>query len=366
MFNFLQGPHNALYQDPKTHYKPHEVVRLLIDSNQTFDIVATIWLRTSGQSTLDSKGERSGPLTKEAISTDTVFRGLQLKDKNVRTSVNFRVPIETLNNTTEWAYAPYISVSENAWGPLDLIPVPVNREECRKSSSDSPRNDNVEVPNQEFVDITWNISFSGRSPGKLAFTDTVVTLATAAHESGEFKFNMTDTTENKEMLHWNVEFAQDIIGNTFRHDYHPRRHFFLDNVGVVFLLIQIVLDFSTTVTSAYILESALEIVLKGYERKFHLSDWFWAVLSAIPMHLTTIVMIKAITSAEIHWLTKWIPTVRFAPATHLERASQRLNIRASRHYKLSTFVFVMLGIMFFLSSHYPPPRSGVWPPLPCI
>jgi hypothetical protein len=67
---------------------------------------------------------------------------------------------DTGKNTTEWAYAPYISFSETAWGPLvsmllgllhkltsaiqDLVKVPVNREKCQNATSENSSNSEIQ------------------------------------------------------------------------------------------------------------------------------------------------------------------------------------------------------------------------------
>ncbi|KAF8962869.1 hypothetical protein BDZ97DRAFT_1823175 [Flammula alnicola] len=131
-------------------------------------------------------------------------------------------------NSTEWAYAPYLTLSRSAWGPLDLVQVPVNREECEKLPPDAG-SDKVDVPDEEFVDIKWNIAFSGRTPEKLAIADG------AGIALGNYQeFNMTESGDKKEAAQANVEFYQGLAGYRFRDEAHPRRLFFLNAVGAPF------------------------------------------------------------------------------------------------------------------------------------
>jgi hypothetical protein len=85
-------PHAALLYKPKSAetIDPAAVVRPLIDEKQTFDIVATVWLRTN-----DSSFESTLPAQKP-IFTGKVFQGLTLKDKGIHTTVNYTVPTEIL------------------------------------------------------------------------------------------------------------------------------------------------------------------------------------------------------------------------------------------------------------------------------
>ena len=56
------------------------------------------------------------------------------------------------------------------------------------------------VPDEEYVDITWNIAFSGRTPDKILLADT---LSGSAPE-----YNMTDTETNRLITHSNVEISR--------------------------------------------------------------------------------------------------------------------------------------------------------------
>ena len=93
LFHHGREPHAALLYKIKSAntVDPAAVVRPLIDEKQTFDIVATVWLRTNES---DSSSE-STPAQK-AIFTGKVFQGLTLKDKGIHTTVNYSVPTEIL------------------------------------------------------------------------------------------------------------------------------------------------------------------------------------------------------------------------------------------------------------------------------
>jgi len=84
------APHKHLYQD-LSNDTPHEIVHPLIDKDQKFDIVATVWIR-------DVKGTktRDKNLVETVIFTDTIFSGIKMSDKNIRTSVNLDIPTDVL------------------------------------------------------------------------------------------------------------------------------------------------------------------------------------------------------------------------------------------------------------------------------
>lgn len=108
----FKDPHSDLYQDLTQPYRPQDVVRPLIDNNQTFDIIATVWLRTEQNTTANDivetyqenwnnagagyKKWTTGALRERAIFSKTIFTGLTLKDKQLTTSVDFQVPTSIL------------------------------------------------------------------------------------------------------------------------------------------------------------------------------------------------------------------------------------------------------------------------------
>jgi hypothetical protein len=96
LFHLGQEPHAALLYKTESAadtVDPAAVVRPLIDEKQTFDIVATVWLRTNDSS---SESTISTLPAQKAIFTGKVFQGLTLKDKGIHTTVNYTVPTEIL------------------------------------------------------------------------------------------------------------------------------------------------------------------------------------------------------------------------------------------------------------------------------
>ncbi|KAG6876785.1 hypothetical protein C0993_000446 [Termitomyces sp. T159_Od127] len=91
----------ALYYKGDVH-KDSDVARPLIGPEQTFDLAVTVWLRTEEhEDDLDpdreeeevSEHPRFNPLPPAIpLYSDTVFRGLRLRDKDVFATVNFTVP----------------------------------------------------------------------------------------------------------------------------------------------------------------------------------------------------------------------------------------------------------------------------------
>ena len=75
-----------------------DIARPLIDSEQTFDLAVTVWLRTDQSEDPLNDGEITQKSSSSPIHpaiplySDIVFRGLRLRDRNVFATVNFTVP----------------------------------------------------------------------------------------------------------------------------------------------------------------------------------------------------------------------------------------------------------------------------------
>jgi hypothetical protein len=101
----LSNLHRALYQNATLEQVSNRasVVQPLINRNDTFDIAATVWLRSKGsrEHEVAVKGEGDGTKVQaEVLETplysDIVFRGLRLTDKGRFATVNFTLPTEIL------------------------------------------------------------------------------------------------------------------------------------------------------------------------------------------------------------------------------------------------------------------------------
>ncbi|KAF8815502.1 hypothetical protein BYT27DRAFT_7249163 [Phlegmacium glaucopus] len=537
-----KDPHRSLYQDLTATYGQQDVVHPLVDANQTFDIVATVWLRADREPpanvTKDGTPVWRDPLAlvETAIFTETIFRGLRLRDKNVKTAVNFRVPTEifkkkelytydlrgsftlipnspsplddvlnysswippfityppsvswpdghrpsaaellvnaygafmpllsfhnvksrcgspqkpgdekdtderkgdkeeTTSNPTpfelkhpfpkkgqpplqshpyiitrsflrvvdmtplyneaafelaqhmlkfnacskrtaradwrlcarsfftnghgefkillrknepkekashKWAYAPYLSVADTPVAPLDLVPVPVNREDCL--NNDFSENGNLH--DEDFVDITWNVAFSGRTPEKLLLADYLPKV--------NVKYDMTDM-ESYDLgwKHNGIEFMQGIVGQRFHDDYHPRRAAFFICVGQVVVFFILALHYWLSLAStvgvsitgnaliavAGIFDSLFGAIFEACRRGYTAQQFIRALSGHAAFHILSYPTLKGIMRAKFRLSKHWIPTVYFAPASHAERTSQRLDSRTTWRFKIPASLF---------------------------
>ena len=84
-------PHESLYEK-KTLAEVldlRDVVRPLIDKDQPFDVVATVWTTI--------QGARQSWMTRDPekiLFSDTIFRGVSLKDKDAHARVNLSIPLQ--------------------------------------------------------------------------------------------------------------------------------------------------------------------------------------------------------------------------------------------------------------------------------
>ena len=85
--------HQFLYHND-AQYEMHQVVRPLIQEDQSFDIVATVWIRDfEGKNPSHTRGIE---LIEKPIFTDTISRGIKMSKKIYRTSVNLEIPTAAL------------------------------------------------------------------------------------------------------------------------------------------------------------------------------------------------------------------------------------------------------------------------------
>ncbi|EEB90510.1 hypothetical protein MPER_11272 [Moniliophthora perniciosa FA553] len=109
---------NETWQEAVANGKRNAVVRPLIDEEQTFDVAVTVWLRRTEDEREEGRGELNSdsgllesltegdPTQKHeeedpqehVIYEDIVFRGLRLRDKNVRAEVPLQVPTHVFHS----------------------------------------------------------------------------------------------------------------------------------------------------------------------------------------------------------------------------------------------------------------------------
>jgi hypothetical protein len=97
----VSNPHRALYQNASLEEVSNRasVVQPLISRDQTFDIAATVWLRSTvsrGHEVIRREAEGQEAVPETPLYSDIVFRGLRLTGKTVSNTVDFTLPTDIL------------------------------------------------------------------------------------------------------------------------------------------------------------------------------------------------------------------------------------------------------------------------------
>lgn len=82
-----------------------------------------------------------------------------------------------------------------------------------------------------------------------------------------------------------------------------------------------------------LLKAAEEILKDQRTFKSRSLKFAYSFITDIGWCFSDLAMIKAITRAEIHWRKGRIPTIRFSPSTHAERAGGRIDGAISIRFK---------------------------------
>ncbi|KAF7338002.1 hypothetical protein MVEN_02024100 [Mycena venus] len=251
---------------------------------------------------------------------------------NFETLLELEIPTES-GVEKQWAYAPYLDTKEHAVGPLDIIPISVNRENCSSIPRDA---------GSEYMDVSWRIAFAGRSPGKQLLADSFVSPQLVDHQASELrKLSQQDEAEL-----WN-----GALGHRFHDDAHPRRRIVIQIVSGACLALSALLQFYywwTRVSTVGISTSAITFVAPGYLLGSVVETLQDADPFVLLLPVTAIVpylMCKCVTRVEFGW-QRWHPTITRVPANHRERASQRIDSRTSWRAKLGLFVALLAVYQF--------------------
>ncbi|KAJ7461486.1 hypothetical protein FB451DRAFT_484173 [Mycena latifolia] len=245
---------------------------------------------------------------------------------NFETVLELEVPKET-GVETQWAYAPYLDTKAHAAGPLDIIPVPVNRENCSSAPRDTDK---------DYMDVSWRIAFAGRTPAKQVLGDNFVDPQLIDHRASDMmKVSQQDNAEL-----WNGAF-----GHRFHDDAHPRRRVAISFVSTGCVMLAELLIFHywwTRVSTVGISISSVVFLAAGNTLRnitdvLHPPDGDTATwVIALFLQVIPFLMCKAIIRAEFGW-RKWYPTLTRVPANHRERTSQRIDGRTSWQTQLGVF-----------------------------
>ncbi|KIM91908.1 hypothetical protein PILCRDRAFT_809902 [Piloderma croceum F 1598] len=256
---------------------------------------------------------------------------------------------------TQWAYAPYIFASRFAPGPKDLLIIPVNREDCSMTDSSEAiqaPSDGTYVaptpPEDDLIDVTWKLSYSGRTPFQL--------ISGAEIVPGVTVYDFATRSEREQMIgHDRAEVIHGLFGHKFSNDIHPLRRALIRGLRIALSTIVFSLDIHYWYTrrstfSISILGTALisgselfvelaSIIAKGKG----LFALFMSLLLATFTDLALpLLAIKTILRIKFGWWKEmgWVPTVRRASITRREITSARLEAATNWRHKAVVWLFL--------------------------
>uniref|UniRef100_A0A0W0FRS2 Uncharacterized protein n=1 Tax=Moniliophthora roreri TaxID=221103 RepID=A0A0W0FRS2_MONRR len=263
------------------------------------------------------------------------------------------IPNET-GFTGGWFYAPYMSHLVAGAGPKDLKPVPVIRGRCPDVVSTSE----INPKDQDIMDVTWHVSFSGRSPGKLVMGELWNFPTQLDHGDSDWK---------KESAHASSEMINGVLGHRYHPDAHPRRKLALKVVAWCMSIVGTILNLSywtTRISTVHIsvkgtlllaasllLDSLIGVVVEIRQNDIKHNDWISLIVLFVKASLfewiLPLLMIR--TAGRFVFLgedgvSSWIP--RRIKTNHRERASARLDEKTSAHLVVALFVGLILLYIF--------------------
>ncbi|KAJ7580148.1 hypothetical protein C8J56DRAFT_962341 [Mycena floridula] len=275
---------------------------------------------------------------------------------------------------TEYAYAPYMTHFGESISPKDLVRVPVTREICPNATEGETVNDS------ESMDITWQLSYSGRTPAKMVlgeFHESI--LAPAFRETWKTKQSATEW--DKAMEHETVQTFNGLFGHRYSDDVHPLRRVWIFWPFLIILplitwtlnilywyrctsLVFISIPGTALLATGEILEVISKIVTESAKNE-GLAQWIWVVgLEVVTKLPLPLLMLKAILRLELLW-HGWVPSLQRTKSTHAERSSERLDSKISGTQRLAivAFFYAILLVMSklnLLDPIIPQPSSENW------
>lgn len=231
----------------------------------------------------------------------------------------------------EYFYAPFFYAAPNSWGPLDLVPLPLENFTC----AEEVRQD-TEKPeaNATHLNLVWNVALASVSPAMNALTEPMIPF-----KSGT-PFDLTVTDYDKAVEQVFFEKMQRLVGYKFSERRHTGRVMILDAIGGTAVFVHRCLfqhywitRMSTTgisIIGARFLAAShglhfLMTALLNREDKLDNTDASISVMD----HTTHLVLFFAICKT-LHrvLLERRMPFVKTRPPSRIERASLRLEAGA--------------------------------------
>ncbi|KAK4704309.1 hypothetical protein P7C70_g1903, partial [Phenoliferia sp. Uapishka_3] len=209
------------------------------------------------------------------------------------------------------------------------------------------------------MNVTWHISYSGRTPAKSWFADRALQFS----HRGEVTFN--STAREKLLQKESLELAHAVGGHRYHPNAHRRRKFFFDSIAslasipIFFLDLAYWWNLPTTVgisvmvtllqAAGTIVMSTIAVLIMTAKNKAggaggeKIANLVSAVLILGGFWLPPIATLRGAGRISVTW-SGWIPTFHRALATHRERASERMDRKTS-----NSLLGIIFGVVFILN-----------------
>ncbi|KAJ7593692.1 hypothetical protein C8J56DRAFT_419596 [Mycena floridula] len=279
------------------------------------------------------------------------------------------VPSETSETglQTEYAYPPYMSHFGDNIGPKDLLRLPIAPEKCLNESS--PNSD----PDPEFLNVTWHVSYAGRSPSKMLLGELYQTKV--APKPLETLTNDSMSDYDKAVLQADIEALNGVFGHRHGEDVHPRRRFwifwFIFPVLSFLIWMLEILYWHRCTSTVFISVPGMALLAIGC-----IVSMFATILETTATDNVKIatsllwelplpfLMLISILRVEFIW-HGWIPWLRRARPNHSERSSERLDSKTTPLLRMATLVafsvIYFVSADWFIISPFPtPPDTTIW------
>ncbi|THV02602.1 hypothetical protein K435DRAFT_775406 [Dendrothele bispora CBS 962.96] len=276
----------------------------------------------------------------------TPFAGLCYKSypRTGMIETKFQLEVEDAEGGkhTEWAYAPYWMSLPEVPGPMDLVPLPIDRANCANKSVNSTLSSD-HSNDVESMNVTWHISFSGRTPLK----------------AGIGSFLHPPTTFNYSQSEYDIVKAQDEaelwngVRGVIKSDAHPRRRIVLTTTyfltGALASALSKVYWYTRNSTISISIPGTLLLAAGSFclfikhlfaiREKAHLDAILLTILTFMFDIPEIILQLMVALRAELGWRGR-VPASRRIHASHRERASHRLDMTISWYNRLALLCFV--------------------------
>ncbi|KAJ7598514.1 hypothetical protein C8J56DRAFT_168255 [Mycena floridula] len=308
-------------------------------------VITRIQLRVADETRLFNKEmyDKAYEKLKEAKDEGLAYQRTYRTHGHWETLLELYVPSDSGVNMSEFVYPPYLAHLDGPHRPMDLVRVPVTREDCYGV---------VPPPDKDLMNITLHLSYSGRTPAKLVIGEYINFFAFPQNMSKSDLVHDYQENIPIEMLH-------GLFGHRYSEEARPRRRTFFDVASSVLAatswLLQIIYWYRLNSTAWISVHGTLLCGIAGLVAAIMDLLQFWRqddpsrMLLSIMRGFLALLMLKRI--SRQFWTTK---------TTHIEHRIDSTSNVGIRHMLIYLFILYQLSYDYILRPKIiPEPLS--WP-----